>query len=64
MDDTRIDPAEASKLENAVFVDARNPTAWGQATKKLPEAIRIPATDLESHLDEIPKGRPIVTYCT
>ena len=64
MDDLRIDPAEARNLENAVFVDARNPTAWSQATTKIPGAIRVPAGDLESHIDEIPKGRPIVTYCT
>ena len=64
MSDIRIDPAEARGLKDAVFVDARNPMAWGEATTKLPGAIRIPANDLDAHLHELPKGRPIVTYCT
>ena len=64
MSDIRIEPEEARDLENVVFVDARNPTAWGEATTKLPGAIRVPANDLEGHLDELPKGRPLVTYCT
>jgi rhodanese-related sulfurtransferase len=61
---SRINPEEAQKLNDAVWVDTRNPQAWGEATKKIPGAIRIPADDLESHVDELPKGRPIVTYCT
>ena len=64
MSDIRIDPTEARNLTDAVFVDARNPVAWGEATTKIPGAIRIPANDLASHIDELPKGRPIVTYCT
>ena len=64
MSDLRIDPEEARRLENVQFVDARNPQAWGEGTTKLPGAIRVPANDLESHLAELPKNRPIVTYCT
>jgi rhodanese-related sulfurtransferase len=60
----RINPEEAQKLDDAVWVDARNPQAWGEAKSKIPGAIRIPASDLESHVDKLPKGRPIVTYCT
>jgi len=64
MDDLRIDPDEAQQLKDAVFVDARNPQAWGAASTKLPGAIRIPANALESHLDELPKGKLLITYCT
>lgn len=64
MDDLRIDPEEARKINDAVFVDARNPQAWGDATTKLPGAIRVPANALNSHKDELPKDRPIITYCT
>jgi rhodanese-related sulfurtransferase len=54
--------------EAVVFVDTRNPQAWGQSNEKLPGAIRIPAGEVERHLNEIPKSGPgerwIVTYCT
>ncbi len=50
--------------ENVVFVDCRNPTAWGESRAKLPGAIRVPADDVNRHLAEIPRGRTIVTYCT
>ena len=64
MSDLRIDPEEARDLKDAVYVDARNPQAWGEAKEKLPGAVRVPANALQSHLDQLPKGRPIVTYCT
>jgi rhodanese-related sulfurtransferase len=59
----RMDRGEA-----VVFVDTRNPEAWGQSNEKLPGAIRIPAGEVERRLNEIPKSgageRWIVTYCT
>lgn len=50
--------------EQFAFVDSRNPKAWAEADRKLPNAIRIPAEELEQHLDEIPKDRAVITYCT
>ena len=50
--------------EQFTFVDTRNPTAWAQSDKKLPSAIRVPAEELEQHLEEIPKDRAVITYCT
>jgi rhodanese-related sulfurtransferase len=54
--------------EPVVFIDSRNPQAWSQSNEKLPGAIRIPAGEVERHLDEIPKDGPIrswiITYCT
>jgi rhodanese-related sulfurtransferase len=64
MNDIRIDPEEARELANALFVDARNPNAWSEGKTKLPGAMRVPANDLKSHLADLPKDRPIVTYCT
>lgn len=64
MSDLRIDPEEARRLTNVLFVDARNPHAWSEAATKLPGAMRVPANDLKSHLAGLPKDRPIVTYCT
>jgi rhodanese-related sulfurtransferase len=59
----RMDRGEA-----VIFVDTRNPQAWSESNEKLPGAIRIPAGEVERHLNEIPKSGPkdrwIVTYCT
>jgi rhodanese-related sulfurtransferase len=50
--------------EQFAFVDTRNPQAWGEAETKLPGAIRVPADEVEEHLDEIPRDRAVITYCT
>ena len=50
--------------EDLAFIDTRNPQAWAQSDTMLPEAIRVPVDDLEKHLFEIPKNKPIVAYCT
>jgi len=55
----RMDRGEAF-----TFVDTRNPKAWAEATSKLPQAIRISADEAEQHLDEIPRDRTVITYCT
>ena len=49
---------------HVIFVDARNPTAWAQASNKLPDAIRIPADEVNQHLRELPSDGTVVTYCT
>lgn len=50
--------------EEFTFIDTRNPKAWAEAETKLPGAIRIPAEEMEQHLDEIPHDRSVITYCT
>ena len=50
--------------EDIFFVDTRNPKAWGEAETKLPGAIRVPADQVEQHFADIPRDRPIVSYCT
>ena len=52
------------KGEPILFVDTRNPTNWGESDVKLPGALRIHFSELEQHLDELPRDRQIVTYCT
>ncbi len=56
--------ARLDRGEPLVFLDTRNPTAWAEADTKLPGAIRMPADEVERRLGEIPRGRPVVTYCT
>jgi rhodanese-related sulfurtransferase len=67
-DDLRITVHEVGTRmqagEQFVFVDTRNPQAWAESAVKLPGALRIPADQLEKHLFELPKNKPIVAYCT
>ena len=68
MEATRITVDEVKQRldrgEQFTFVDTRNPKAWAEADQKLPNAIRVPAEELEQHLAEIPKDRTAIIYCT
>lgn len=55
----RIDRGEVP-----MFLDTRNPKAWAESDVMLPGALRRPLDDVEARADSIPRGRPIVTYCT
>lgn len=50
--------------EDFTIIDVRNPQAWAESDTMIPEAIRVPMDEYEQHLSEIPKNRPVVTYCT
>ena len=50
--------------EKFTFLDTRNTKAWSESDEKLPGALRVPADELEKHLDQIPRDRTIITYCT
>jgi rhodanese-related sulfurtransferase len=50
--------------EDFTLIDVRNPQAWAQSDGMIHDAIRVPLDDVENHLRQIPKIRPIVTYCT
>ena len=56
--------ARLARGEPIVFLDSRNPKAWTESDVKLPGAIRVEADRVRDHLSEIPRGRPIVAYCT
>ena len=68
MEATRVMPDEIKERmdrgEQFAFLDVRNPTAWGEADTKLPGAIRVPADEVQQHLNEIPHDRAVITYCT
>jgi rhodanese-related sulfurtransferase len=52
------------KGESILFIDTRNSHDWGESDVKLPGALRIHFSELEQHLNELPRDRLIVTYCT
>ncbi len=68
MEATRVTVDEVKERMNRgepfVFIDTRNPQAWGEAETKLPGAVRVPADEVEQHLEEIPRDRAVITYCT
>jgi hydroxyacylglutathione hydrolase len=57
--DARAAATRAS--EGAILLDVREPSEWraGHA----PDAIHIPYEHVRDRANEIPEGRPIVTYC-
>jgi rhodanese-related sulfurtransferase len=65
---TRITADEVKRRmdsgEPVLFIDTRNPECWGDSDVKISGAIRIHHSELEKHLDELPRDRLIVTYCT
>jgi len=67
-DDLRISVEDLKRRkqsgEDFVFIDTRNPQAWGQSDATLPNAMRVPVDDFEKHLDKIPRDKSIVAYCT
>jgi len=68
MEVTRITVDEVGERlnrgEQFTFVDTRNPQAWGESDQKLPGAIRMPADEVDQHLNEVPHDRTVITYCT
>lgn len=50
--------------ETFTIIDVRNPHAWTESDVTLPGAVRVPLEEFERYLYQIPKDRPIVTYCT
>ena len=68
MEVTRITTDEVRERmdrgEEFAFVDIRNPQAWAESDKKLPNAIRVSKEELGLHLNEIPRDRAVITYCT
>ena len=50
--------------EEFTVIDVRNPQAWAASDVKAKGAIRMTLDNFEQYLPRIPKGKPIVAYCT
>jgi rhodanese-related sulfurtransferase len=46
------------------FLDTRNAKHWGQSEVKIRGAVRIWREELAARIAEVPRGRPVITYCT
>ena len=47
-----------------VILDVRQPTAYAEYPGAIPGSVRIPPAELPDRYGELPRDRPIVTYCT
>ena len=56
--------ARMDRGEPLAMVDARSADAWSQATSSIPGAIRVPPDEVAAHVQEIPRDRAVITYCT
>ncbi len=59
----RITPSELDEVSGSVTIlDMRRD--WDNADTKIPGAIRVHPDAYVEYANQLPKGRPIVTYCT
>ncbi|HLL70513.1 MAG TPA: rhodanese-like domain-containing protein [Pyrinomonadaceae bacterium] len=63
----RVSAEEAWKLVETgrapVFLDTRNARHYAQSDVQIPGSLYIWRGELEARIDEVPRGRPVVTYC-
>jgi rhodanese-related sulfurtransferase len=63
----RVSPAEAWRLVEEkrapVFLDTRNARHYAQSDVQIPGSLYIRREELEGRIEEVPRGRPVVTYC-
>jgi hypothetical protein len=64
----RISAADLKRRMDAheplAILDSRAPDAWKNSDVQIPGSIRVPPDQVEQHLDEIPRDRVVVAYCT
>ncbi|MCC5896697.1 MAG: rhodanese-like domain-containing protein [Phormidium sp. GEM2.Bin31] len=53
---------EVMTQNNALVIDVREPSEY--AAGHIPQAINIPLRSISENLNEIPKNRPVVLYCS
>ena len=63
----RVSAAEAWRLVETgrapVFLDTRNARHYAQSDVQIPGSLYIWRGELEARIGEVPRGRPVVTYC-
>jgi len=64
----RIDVAELYELMQAgaepIIVDVRSPTARALEPRWIPGALHVPLDEIAKHMNELPRDRDIILYCT
>ena len=63
----RISPQDAFALvesREAVILDVVSSASYATMQEAVAGAIRIPPEELAQRLDELPRSRTVITYCT
>lgn len=63
----RISAADAKRLVDAgeaIILDVVAPAVWAELEVAVPDAVRIPPDQVAERLQELPRDRAIVAYCT
>lgn len=64
---SRVSPEEAWVLVEEghapIFLDTRNARHYAKSDVQIPGSLYIRREELEARIEEVPRGRPIVTYC-
>ncbi len=68
MDPERIEIAEVKSRmergENILLIDSRSSSSWDKSDLKIKGALRISDEEIQGRLNDLPRDRPIVVYCT
>jgi len=56
--------ARIDRGEPIAFLDTRSEEAWAKSDIRIKGAIRVPPKDVDRYLQQIPRNRSLVTYCT
>lgn len=62
-----MEVAEAKAIVDAgeaVILDVVASHIWPSMTRTVEGSIRIPPEEIPKRLDELPRDKPIITYCT
>lgn len=63
----RIDPVEAKALVDkgkAIVLDVVASHVWPAMARTIQASIRIPPEEIPDRLDELPRDKTIIAYCT
>jgi rhodanese-related sulfurtransferase len=63
----RISPADAKARVDAgeaVVLDVVSPLAWDELDVVVAGALRVPPDEIGSRMQELPKDRDLIAYCT
>jgi hypothetical protein len=56
--------AKLAKGEPVFIIDSRSEGSYSSSDKQIKGAVRIPPSDVELHLKDIPKDKELIVYCS
>jgi hypothetical protein len=67
-DTPRITVAEVlamlEKHAPVLIVDSRSPGSWESSDKQIKGSVRIPIDEIEARMNDLPKDKEIIIYCS